>query len=93
MQHAIEQLCRGPRACCCVAFLPDHLPACLSALPVPCHADTPGVMDEPEQWQVLADGYCAAGCTDAAVALVTDKLGGLGKGHERWDVHVVRWWW
>ena len=40
-------------------------------------------MEEPEQWQVLADGYCAAGCTDAAVALVTDKLGGLGKGHER----------
>jgi hypothetical protein len=40
-------------------------------------------MDEPEQWQVLADGYCAAGLRDTAIALVTDKLGSLGKAHER----------
>jgi hypothetical protein len=40
-------------------------------------------MEEPEQWQLLADGYCAAGCSEAAIALVTDKLGGLGKAHER----------
>lgn len=41
-------------------------------------------MEEPEQWQLLADGYCAAGCSEAAIALVTDKLGGLGKAHERY---------
>lgn len=55
----------------------------LLLLPLRCPSDAPGVMEEPEQWQVLADGYCAAGLTDAAIALVTDKLGSLGKAHER----------
>lgn len=46
-------------------------------------SDTPGVMDEPEQWQMLADGYVAAGQTQAATDLVRDRVGGLGKEHER----------